>query len=236
MGLMHFDRRMTMTNPTIFGHIRSKLVDKVIQYVINSDYRKAVNLKRWIYDQVQNPAQNVLDAVAQIRTIADDNDAQIIEILRWIYANTKYKGDLSIWKMLEYWQTAEETIKLGTGDCEDGSVLLYVLARLKGISEDRLYMATGDVLDPTTQKDGGHCWVAYRPTEYPLNFVFLDWCYYYEPGNAAKRNKFGIYGKSIEEYKELPGYSYSVEKSNYHQMWFCFNELHSHTDITPLIV
>ena len=189
----------------IFDYLQESYIDKIVCYAINSNYRKAVNLKSWIKEQVENPTYLVKKVIQDIG-INKDPDIQIMNILKWVHKNITYKSDSSVWKMAEYWQTAEETSIKGTGDCEDGAILIYVLARLSGIASQRLLIFAGDVVG------GGHCWLGYRPTCYPLNFCFMDWCYWYSSKVIPSRDKFLINGKDIQG------------DENYIKMWFAFNE------------
>ena len=125
---------------TIFEYVQKNDIDKIVTYIVNSDYRKAVHLKSWIKEQVDlpdTPLQSVLDSIKTY----EDPDKQMYEVYYWVRKNIKYVPDSTQWNMSEYWQTAEETESLRTGDCEDGAILMYVLARLKGIPANRLYSA-----------------------------------------------------------------------------------------------
>ena len=61
----------------------------------------------------------------------------------WVAANIEYKSDEEQWGVEEYWQTAEETLSLHTGDCEDFAILLCTLLRAYGIAEEQIYVAVG---------------------------------------------------------------------------------------------
>ncbi|OGN97235.1 MAG: hypothetical protein A2Z77_06630 [Chloroflexi bacterium RBG_13_51_36] len=61
----------------------------------------------------------------------------------WVAANIEYKSDEEQWGVEEYWQTPEETLSLGTGDCEDFAILLCTLLRAYGIGEERIYVGVG---------------------------------------------------------------------------------------------
>jgi len=61
----------------------------------------------------------------------------------WVAANIEYKTDEEQWGVGEYWQTSEETLSLGSGDCEDFAILLCTLLRAYGIGEEQLYVAVG---------------------------------------------------------------------------------------------
>ena len=132
----------------------------------------------------------------------------------WVVNNIKYVTDKSKWKLDEYWQTPDETLVNLTGDCEDGAILEYTLARMKGIPVERLLLLCGDVLG------GGHCWLGYKPEEYPLNFVFMDWCYWANLNSVDFRNKFFIDSSNVVHEYNLN----SELKSNYYKVWWGFNE------------
>lgn len=96
-----------------------------------------------------------------------------------------------------------------THNCEDGAILLYILCRLKGIPANRLYILAGSVVG------GGHCWLGYKPIHYPLNFVFLDWCY---GKNGPSMNKV-----LDRDFYHINGTDITGDDS-YIELWFAFNE------------
>lgn len=61
----------------------------------------------------------------------------------WVAVNIDYKYDEKRWGVEDYWQTPEETLSYGTGDCEDFSILLCSLLRAYGIDVERVYVALG---------------------------------------------------------------------------------------------
>ncbi len=64
------------------------------------------------------------------------------DIRDWVAINIDYMSDEERWGE-DYWQTAEETLSYGTGDCEDFSVLLCSLLRAYGIDAEQVYVALG---------------------------------------------------------------------------------------------
>jgi len=212
--LMKFDKRIILKDPDlIFNHIEHSYFGRMIVWIINSKYRKAVSLSNWIDEQVKNPDALVQSMADEITTY-EDTDEQVLAVLRYVRYNVTYLGDPNIWKMLEYWQTSFETAKIKLGDCEDGAILAYVLCRLKGVHANRVLVFAGDV------SGGGHSWLGYRPTEYPLNWVFLDWCYWPEMSDIETRKKFWIDGTQIREFDN----DGNLVNSNYYSIWFGFNE------------
>lgn len=80
----------------------------------------------------------------------------------------------------EYWQLPAETLRLGTGDCEDFAILLCTLLRAYGVPADEVYVGAGFPKDPTSP---GHAflfehwykgiWRAIEPQEGVWPEVFL---------------------------------------------------------------
>jgi transglutaminase-like putative cysteine protease len=207
---------------SIFSFVEDSYVSTLIAYIIHSDFRQATTLSPWIKEQVTNPDQKVVDFYKSIKLDERlSNDIKAVIILNKVISTIEYTPDQKIWSMPEYWQTAKETIELKKGDCEDGAILIYVLCRLAGIPANRLFLCAGDVLG------GGHCWCAYRPEQYPLNFTFLDWCYWPQKQHIPNRPFFEIQDKQIYEYGcyDTKGESwYNNTASNYYNIWFAFSE------------
>lgn len=210
--VFRFDKQLVDNKPELFKHISNSYPKKFVSYLLHSDYRQAVNLEGWIKQQVDNPSVEI-NSLSKNIDFGIDDDETVINVLQAIINILDYVGDVKTWGMPEYWQTAQQTLDLKTGDCEDGAILAYVLCRLKGISPDKLMLFCGDV------SVGGHCWLAYRPLEYPLNWVFLDWCYWATEQTIGKRNFYYI--KDTTVYGEYP--SGSIDE-RYKNIWFGFNE------------
>ena len=207
----------------LFQYFQDSRIMRIVNYIIDSKYRKAVNLTQWLRNQVENPDPE-LEKYALSLKVKGDYDHQMHVILKEVKNDLTYIGDYATWKMAEYWQTANETFEMWLGDCEDGAILMYVIARLCGVPESRLNLFAGNVYDPFTKKEAGHCWLAYKPIEFPTSYVFLDWCYYYDFHSVLTRNKFVLKGKTIYEYQRVSTDFYSPVESQYHSIWFGFNE------------
>lgn len=201
--LFKFPQSISRKSDNLHDYIENRYVKKFVTYVMNSDYRKAVNVKTWIKEQ-------------QIPSILETElcDAIVLNELKITIRNLEYAGDKKSWKILEYWQTIFETQLRKTGDCEDGAVLLYTNLRMKGVPANRLLLMCGDVVG------GGHCWLAYRPDDYPLNWVFLDWCYEVNTKPVGQRDFYYVYDKQIY----CIGADGIKKKSKYYKLWFAFNE------------
>lgn len=57
------------------------------------------------------------------------------EYARWLWNNIFYRSDKKIYGINDYWQTPEETLKLGTGDCEDYAILSQFILKKLGYKE-----------------------------------------------------------------------------------------------------
>jgi hypothetical protein len=62
------------------------------------------------------------------------------DIRDWVATSIDYVSDEEQWDTDEYWQTPEETLNLGTGDCEDFAILLCSLLRAYGIDGELVYV------------------------------------------------------------------------------------------------
>lgn len=212
--IIRFNKDIVNKTPKLFDYIESKGTLAFIYYILNSNLRKASAVSSWADSFINNPGKNLIAAASEIETFSDP-DYQMTLILKWVQKNIKYTPDTQSWKMNEYWQTPDETLKLKTGDCEDGAILIYALAIQKGISANRLLIMAGNV------NGGGHCWLAYRPMEYPLNWAFMDWCYWFDHRTPNVRTKYYILDTTIHD----------DPLNNYYSIWFAFNHIKSYRGI-----
>jgi predicted transglutaminase-like cysteine proteinase len=65
------------------------------------------------------------------------------DIRDWVAVNIDYMSDEERWGVSMYWQTAEETLSLRTGDCKDFSILLISFLRAYGIDAEQAYVVLG---------------------------------------------------------------------------------------------
>lgn len=98
---------------------------------------------------------------------ADGDDALAGALLDGVARHLAYVVDAD---GEDVWTCAGATYFRGSGDCEDGAILLHALLLAAGVAADRLVTAFGRVdLDRT-----GHAWVGYRRRS-DGRFVALDW-------------------------------------------------------------
>jgi hypothetical protein len=166
----------SIVHTTIDSLYRKKTVNWRIDW---RNKRLVTNIQIWLKEQIANPSKDMLLLARRFEKYST-HDRKIMSILRWVKRNVKYKKDQDVWNIKEKWQTAEETLSKKTGDCEDGAVLILVLARLNNIPHTQVKLTAGNVVS------GGHCWVEYRASFDGVNRL-IDWCYYYSPMPTHKR-------------------------------------------------
>jgi len=148
-----------------------------------------------------------------------NNDEKMLNIQKWVVNNIKYIGDNLSAGVVEYWQFPFETLRLRTGDCEDGALLIAALAVNSGIPAFRLRVVAGFVQPAPTAPQGGHAYVAYL-RESDNQWVAIDWCYLQDSNtpialkpilknNTAYKNMwFTFNNENSWSQKELEFYSF----------------------------
>lgn len=169
-------------------------IETAYYYIVDSKFRKSVSVRDWLVKWLDSEIAAELDL-----PVFDGpaNDSKAKKCLSWVKQNVKYEGDPATWGMSEYWQLPHETLERGTGDCEDGAILLYALMRKNGFSDDQLFITCGLV------DGGGHCYLVYVSSTDAVHYV-LDWCYW--PVDSLK-----------VKYGENPNYFFGTKE------WFRFN-------------
>jgi predicted transglutaminase-like cysteine proteinase len=83
------------------------------------------------------PSDEVKILAQQITGIGDA-PARVKAIFDWVKANIAYETDWQQFHKPDYWQTPEQTLKHGAGDCEDMAILIYFLLRASGFGPDEV--------------------------------------------------------------------------------------------------
>ena len=196
-------------------------IQRVYRYMIDSKYREVVDVRMYLKNNFIDVPELIEQKAQEFKTRYGDNyDAIAIAVLRFVRSNIKYISDTKKFGYGERWEHISNVWETRKGDCESGATLIYVMCRLAGIPEYKLFMFAGDVYDPFTKKEAGHAYCVYRPQ--PNWFVTLDWCYYYKSTGISVRPKFFVSGKTIKG-----------EDPNYHTIWFSFNETKSIIEFKP---
>jgi len=166
------------------------------RYMIDSVTRKRVQVTQFLKDQLNNPPVELAALAIQLR--GSNDDETIINILKWVKENITYKTDIQNFKKNEYWATALETYQKKIDDCDGQNGLIYVLARLAGISPMKIYCSIGDTAS------GGHFWCIYISSDYD-KVVSIDATYYPSLVNIKSRKRFEL-------------------NDRYTSIWYIFNE------------
>ena len=101
----------------------------------------------------------------------------------------------------EYWATGYETWTRRFDDCDGMNNLIYVLARLSGLSSIVLWCVIGNT------SVGGHFWLAYSSPKTGKLYT-IDATYHPDFTSIKKRKPF------------------KLDDNKYKNIWFIFNEEH----------
>ena len=156
--------------------------ETIIFWLISSDARTRTNLASWFRRTLDDTdASKFIEdlLVLHPNLLTYPNVTKVKVVLDYVNKNIKYVSDGTKWKLVDKWQTPEETWNSKTGDCEDGAMLIYSILRYIGVPEVLLRIAVGDV------KGGGHCYVVWRSDENGLEYP-IDWCYWYSISNQLR--------------------------------------------------
>ena len=224
--IIRFPPKITSGTPEVFANSRRNVFFDLVNYVIDSKFRKSVKLISWIRTHVNESLKDdfFMETIKKEVKTGVSDDVTMLNCLKWVCDKVQYIGDYKQWSMQERWQTPLETFYNKKGDCEDGSILLYAIARAKGVIADKMFLWCGEVRSTPVAPLGGHCSFLYKPLEYPLNFVWLDWCYYPNLQPVFNRKIVFLNGKLVEEFSKSIEHGWMVKSSVYQKTWFLFNE------------
>ena len=165
---------------------------KEVWYNLDSKSANPVNLQRWIIEQLTASKRLIYsDAYAKIPCFKTKNQDQIIlRATEWVYNHIEYCGDnlekKGKLKRMEYWQTWDETIILGNGDCEDQTILILAIAWFNGVKNPlQLRVCAGDV--DYGSGTTGHCWLEYQAST--MDWYIFDSAYWYDNSPIPQRRK-----------------------------------------------
>ena len=147
--------------------------------------------------------EKLKNIVKSLRMDTQTDNQKALTCLKYIIQNIPYKSDQSNYGKGEFWCMPYETIEKGSGDCEDQGLLLANLLLISGVPEWKVRVVAGNVFEPVSKKQSGHCYVVFFDEESEKH-VILDWCYYANLKRIIDR----------EEYKK---------EKMYQDIWFSFN-------------
>ncbi len=91
-----------------------------------------------------------------------DFDKRAMVVWQFVAGKLEYIHDITRYKKEDFWLFPPETLRIGKGDCEDGSFLLASLLIASGISPFCVRVVLGEVFDEDDRPLGGHCWPVYK--------------------------------------------------------------------------
>jgi len=150
--------------------VRRDYLHSSILWCIDSKYRKLTKLDRFLSDQLENTDDSLIKVA--VSCIGKDDDATILNILQWVTKNIVYKSDVAQYNKDEYWADAIQVLTKKADDCDGMNGLIYILARLAGIVQYKLFCCIGEM-----RNGGGHFYVMYYSTK-ELKLVTIDATYY----------------------------------------------------------
>jgi hypothetical protein len=133
-------------------------------------------------------------------------------------AKIKYVNDDKAHGKSDYWQTPEETERLGTGDCEDYALYLYDLLKKDGYNP---YLVLGK---GSTSAPYNHAWLEMQIDDNPDDDKEGEWYVVDPQAGAIYRAKnldndryvpiveFEYFQKFVSEYKERAGLTERITK------------------------
>ena len=153
------------------------------------DWRKPNYESVRTFLEEQLPVARKLYVTGHLPRLNGTQDDKVRAGLRWVKHNITYEIDSKRFGVAEKWQTIQETLDFGKGDCEDGAILLYCILYVNRVNRLQFKLVAGDV------KGGGHCWLEYMPNEsFPESgdlgdWYTMDWCYWYTSTRFQNRIK-----------------------------------------------
>lgn len=185
---------------------------ETIWYRLSSNGRETRDVSKFLSQQLNSILVHLIVENNSWQGNDMTNDEKIISILEWVKDNITYVTDKVQYRTQEYWATVTETVMNLQGDCEDGAILIYALARQAGIPVTQIKLCAGDVKSGVGA--AGHAWIRYVSNKYPYNAFYIDWCYWYDKRPIEKRIAYLDYWKPI---RPLNG--------NYKGIWFMADEI-----------
>lgn len=168
------------------GVVMKPIVDEsflrtIVRWCIDSKFRIVKRVDQFLKEQIDNPDTEVLKIAKSLRKKTEDET--IINVLKYVIDHIEYISDSANFGKSEYWATAKETLVLGRDDCNGFNSTIYVLARLAGVSDIKLWSVLGDT------NSGYHYWLIYYSTKRDMMFA-IDGTFYPSIIPISKRDPF----------------------------------------------
>ena len=164
-----------------------------VPVIYNAQDKSARDVRNFIFDK-----SCLFDKTIRLHKLnGNSDDDTVYRCCMFVQDRIRYIGDTEARNQAEFWQYPEDTLTRGTGDCEDGAILMKSLTLATGVPDWKVKVQAGMV------KGGGHAYCTYIRDDDTQ--CVLDWCYWSNRLPVSKRRAF----------KDEP---------NYYDIWFSFNK------------
>ena len=175
--LKFFEKTFKPVSTSWFATIYYQLID--------SRYRTRKKLDDFLKEQISNPSPELLKIAQELRDASKSPDELIIKVLKHVNLKSTYISDQLQWGYADKWEQASDVYNSGKNDCDGQNSLIYVLARLAGVSGLCLWSCLGDV------NGGYHYWnIYFSPKE--GKWYSIDSTYYPDMTNIEYREEFEL--------------------------------------------
>ena len=89
-------------------------------------------------------------------------DLRLRAVTAYLSKHIAYEANDSAQRKYDYWLFPDETLRIGSGDCEDRAFLLASLLLASGVSSYSVRVALGKIYDQTNRISYDHVWVMYK--------------------------------------------------------------------------
>ena len=167
-------------------------------YTVSSKYRTRKRIDLFLKEQLEFVPSTLVNLSKQFLKYKNP-DVRIIKILEFVYKNVRYVTDKRNFGEVEKWATASEVWQNKKDDCDGLNTLIYILARLAGISDMNLWCSIGDTAIE------GHFWLEY------LSPKTMQW--------------YAIDGTAWVSLQSIPPRPpFRLSQNKYQKRWYKFNE------------
>lgn len=168
--LAELKARIEESNDPLESYWNNKITPSTVTYAANRNSNKKVDVRIFL-----NSNNDLIKPVT-----GKTNDIKASRCLTATHSRVKYTQKNDVAHGGEYWQFANETWKLKTGDCEDGAIMMANMMIKSGIPYWRIRLNAGSV------QGGGHAYVTYLREE-DNTWYIMDWCYWYSASTGFKK-------------------------------------------------
>ena len=137
---MKFTDLLKKYQKQIEDYWHNRMIPIDLWIVINRDL---IQLNKVFDTKITNP--RVLDFIEKTKDLPDDFKAYKTHYFIMKTLKIKYKRDIEVHNLPDYWQSPDETVELGTGDCEDFTILWMKIMQLLGVPSYKCMAIVGMV-------------------------------------------------------------------------------------------